>query len=122
MVKAGILEVANGGKGGVRLRCRPEEISGWAVVGACQRSMGVDICVPGRVPWPCCGLHYAVVELPEAIVPVLGEWIGTTDCGGEAASGLMASHRRDRGRQIGAIHNPGIRRLFCNAFVLDSPK
>ena len=74
LVKAGILEVQKGGKGGVRLRYRPETISLLTVIAACQPAMLAGVCPAARTTATACSLHCAALELQEAVTAVLGRW------------------------------------------------
>lgn len=74
LVKAGILDVARGVHGGVRLLRQPREITLLDVVEACQGAIAGDYCRSGRPAALVCSFHRAALELHAAIEGVLGRW------------------------------------------------
>lgn len=74
LVKAGILEVTRGVRGGVRLLRQPREITLLDVVEACQGAIVGDYCRSGRPSAQVCSFHRAALELHTAIEGVLGRW------------------------------------------------
>lgn len=74
LVKAGILRVEKGVKGGVRMSRAPETITLLAIVEACQGTLVGDYCQPGCDLNSVCGYHHAAMELHAAISGVLAKW------------------------------------------------
>lgn len=74
LVKAGILRVEKGVKGGVRLARPAAEITLLSVVEACQGAVVGDYCQPGCDLSTVCAYHRAAAELHQAISAVLSKW------------------------------------------------
>lgn len=74
LVKAEVLDVARGVRGGVRLARQPRDITLLEVVEACQGAIVGDYCRSDRQPSEMCSFHLAALELHEAIERVLGRW------------------------------------------------
>lgn len=74
LVKAGILRVERGVKGGVRLSRPPAQISLLHIVEACQGTLVGDYCQPGCDLSVVCSYHAAAAELHAAISEVLSRW------------------------------------------------
>jgi Rrf2 family protein len=74
LVKAGILDVARGVRGGVRLGRHPRQVTLLEVVEACQGAIVGDYCRSDRALSEMCGFHRAALELHGAIERVLARW------------------------------------------------
>lgn len=74
LVKAGILDVARGVRGGVRLARDARRVTLLEVVEACQGAIVGDYCRADRQPSETCSFHRAALELHGAIEGVLGRW------------------------------------------------
>ncbi len=74
LVRAGILRVEKGVKGGVRLSRPPDQVTLLAVVEACQGTLVGGYCQPGCDLTSVCAYHRAAAELHEAISGVLSRW------------------------------------------------
>lgn len=74
LVRAGILDVARGVRGGVRLARPAREVTLLQVVEACQGSIVGDYCRSNRARSEMCGFHLAALELHGAIGRVLARW------------------------------------------------
>lgn len=74
LVRAGVLDVARGVRGGVRLARNPGEVTLLEVVEACQGAIVGDYCRSDRQASELCSFHRAALELHVAIEHVLGRW------------------------------------------------
>ena len=74
LVKAGLLHVEHGVKGGVRLNRAVEDITLLNVVEACQGALVGDYCQPGCDMNKVCAYHRAAAELHDAMSAVLSRW------------------------------------------------
>lgn len=74
LVKAGLLRVDHGAKGGVRLSRAPKDITLLAIVEACQGELVGDYCRPGCDLNTVCAYHRAAAELHGAMSGVLSKW------------------------------------------------
>ena len=74
LARAGIVGVARGVHGGVRLARHPREVTLLEVVEACQGAIVGDYCRSGREQTQVCSFHTAALELHTAIEKVLARW------------------------------------------------
>lgn len=74
LVKAGILDVARGVRGGVRLARDARDVTLLEVVEACQGALVGDYCRSDRRESEMCSFHLAALELHSAIERVLARW------------------------------------------------
>lgn len=93
LARAGILEVARGVHGGVRLARPPKQVTLLETIEACQGPIVGDYCRAQRDSADVCGFHQAAQELQAAMVRVLGRW---------TLARLLARPEAARGRR-GAI-------------------
>jgi len=74
LVKAGMLRVEKGSKGGVRLIRPPTQVTLLAIVEACQGTIVGDYCQTNCDLAKTCAYHRAAVNLHQAIVRILTKW------------------------------------------------
>jgi len=74
LAKAGILRAVRGVKGGVVLARKPEKITLFEIVEACQGKVLGDYCEPLGDLTLVCSFHEAMHRLHEAILGVLNNW------------------------------------------------
>jgi Rrf2 family protein len=74
LAKAGILRAVRGAKGGVVLARKPEQITLFEIVEACQGKILGDYCELFDDLTLVCGFHEAMHHLHHAILDVLNRW------------------------------------------------